>query len=133
MNIAQKSRLKDIITKVITYLLIIYTFVMLGRSIYLNYELKKQAEDIKSEIASVENKNKNLENLILYYKSDSFREVEARKKLDLKKPGEKVVILPVKEKRDFIDEMKTQGSNLVENVKSEKQSNYSLWWRYFVK
>ena len=106
---------------------------MLGRSIYLNYQLKKQAEEIKREIAKIEKQNKDFQNLILYYKSESFREVEARRKLDLKKLGETVVILPKKEARDFTGEIKADEVNVSAKSETKIEPNYVLWWRYFVK
>lgn len=134
MNPIKNIKFGNFFSKLILYLLVIYTFFMLGRVIWKNYQLKKQAENIKRQISQVEAENKDLSNLILYYQSDSFREVEARKKLGLKKPDEKVVNIPVKSAQDFNSELQNQQQNIAEIPKSDAPiSNWKLWWQYFTK
>jgi cell division protein FtsB len=107
--------------------LVIYVFIILGRSIWTNWYLKKQIDIIKSENTRIEQRNRNLENLIVYYRSSSFKELEARDKLGLKKPDEKVVLVPVRK----IDSNNTVEAQIL-NAKSEskKISNYQAWWAY---
>ena len=115
------------------YFLVIYTFFMLGRSVLTNYQLQKQVKSIESSIESVKSQNKDLGNLILYYQSDSFREVEARRKLGYKKPEEKVFIVSVQKFTDFNTEVELQKESLSTKEQEKKQSNLSLWWQYIVK
>lgn len=107
---------------------------MLGRVIYLNYKLKGQTEQIETEIAKIEQQNKNLANLNVYYQSDSFKEVEARRTLGLIKPGEKVAIVPVDESpTDFTVQVQTQAAQIAPKEKIVNNKNYELWWQYFFK
>ncbi len=134
MNIINSRNFGDIFNKLLIYLLIIYTFFMLGRSIWKNYQLKKETLRIQGEIDKITQQNKDLNNLILYYQSDSFREVEARKKLSLKKEGEKVVNFPLKQSADFQSEVQSQQQNIAPvNKKEPSQANWQFWWDYFVK
>ena len=111
-------------------LLAIYTFVILGRSILVNYQLQKQVKNIETSIASIKDQNKDLGNLILYYQSDSFREVEARRKLGLKKPDEKVFTVSVQKVTDYNTEIQSQKDSLNTKTDEIKHSNLSLWWQY---
>ena len=133
MNQNFKTKSTTILNKILVYLLIGYTFFMVGRSVWLNWQLKKQTDTIEMEISKIQAQNKNLENLILYYKSDSFREVEARKKLGLKKPGEVAVAVPVKTPNNFQSEVQAQKEGVSEKPKETKTPNYELWWQYFTK
>jgi cell division protein FtsB len=116
--------------RILLIFLVIYTFVLLGRSVLVNFKLQRQIKDIQGGILSVKDQNQNLENLILYYQTDSFREVEARRKLGLKKPGEKVFIVAVQKFSDFNSDIKTQTESLSSKTPETKQSNLHLWWQY---
>lgn len=129
--LTEKSRV--FFGKILIYLLILYTFFLLGKAVWTNYQLKQQTELIEKEIANIQKQNKDLENLILYYKSDSFREVEARRKLGLKKPDEKMMQVPVKKLGDFPSELEAQKESFQEQTQEEKQPNWQLWWQYFTK
>ena len=115
------------------YFLVIYTFFMLGRSVLTNYQLQKQVKGIESSIVDIKNQNKDLENLVLYYQSDSFREVEARRKLGYKKPGEKIFTVSVQKFTDLNTEMESKTESLSTKEQEKKYSNLSLWWQYIFK
>lgn len=119
--------------RILLIFLVIYTFVLLGRSVLVNFKLQKQIKDIQGGILSVKDQNQNLQNLILYYQTDSFREVEARRKLGLKKPGEKVFIVAVQKFSDFNSDIKAQTESLTSKTPDTKQSNPRLWWQYLTK
>jgi cell division protein FtsB len=75
--------------------------------------LKAQSDDLKSG-------NSQLSELIKYLDTPEYKEREAREKLNLKRPGEQVVVLP---------EESTAGS--VASAKTESQSNPQKWLKYF--
>jgi cell division protein DivIC len=134
MNPLKRGKFNDTLTKFLMLLLIIYTFIMLGRSIWANVQLQRQAESIKTDIANIQKQNQNLSNLILYYNSTSFKEVEARQKLGLKKPGETVVDVAQVTTSDFQSETKEEQQNVDININKTKElSNPGLWWQYFFK
>ena len=111
-------------------LLVVYTFFMLARSVVINYQLQKQTKEIKESISTVQIQNQDLENLILYYQTDSFREVEARRKLGLKKPDEKIFTVSVQKFTDFGSELQAQKNSVSVPAPDLKTSNLQLWWQY---
>ena len=106
---------------------------MLGKSVWYNYVLQKQITAIQSQILDAQQQNKDFQNLIVYYKSDSFREVQARAKLGLKKPGETVVVVPVKNVTDYNSEQTVAQQNISSPEKTQANSNYKLWWQYLAR
>jgi len=128
-----RQKLWELFSKILIYLVILYTLFILGKAIWTNWQLKKQTDDLQQQIAEIKIQNKNLENLILYYKSDSFREVEARKKLGLKKPGEVAIAIPAQTSKDYNQETATQKQGVSETPKEENIPNWQLWWQYFTK
>ena len=84
--------------------------------------IEKEIEDVKSEISGYEQKNKELEDLIIYLQSNQSLEEQARLNLNLKKPGEQVIVIEDKK----IDLDTPQATSTVSN-----KSNLNKWWNYF--
>lgn len=80
-----------LISQLVFILLIIYVLFILGRSIYKNYQTNKKISDLENTITQLEQERVYLQNIVLYYQSDSFKDLEARRKLNMKKSGEKVM------------------------------------------
>lgn len=99
------------------------------RSILENYKINEQIAGLKSEIEEIKKNNQYLENLIIYYNTNTFKELELRRKLGLKKPDEKMIV--VLENKDQKEE---NNLNLPENQSQEsnkgEEANYLKWWRY---
>jgi predicted nucleic acid-binding Zn-ribbon protein len=104
----------------------LYIFYILCHAVYLNWTLKREIDHLKADIVSIEQKNQNLENLIVYYKSSSFKELEAREKLGLKKVGEKVVSVPVRKYENSISQEEERLNSLSQKT-VKKVPNYRAW------
>ncbi|MEI6039863.1 MAG: septum formation initiator family protein [Candidatus Berkelbacteria bacterium] len=121
-----ESKFFGLSKQMIAYFLVLYIFFILGRAIYENFLLKKQIDTLKKSNIELEQKNKNFENLIIYYQSYSFQELEARDKLALKKPDEQVVLIPVRK----IDTSKISEEQIITPKNQKKISNAQAWWSY---
>lgn len=77
---------------------LVYLAVTVGRAINKNYQSHRQARGIEQDIAQLNDQIRRQELLNIYYQSDTFKELEARRRLGLKRPGEKVVIVPARER-----------------------------------
>ena len=131
----QKTNLSQSFWRIFSFALIVYVFFILGRSIWINWQLRQNMQKLEAEIENINIEKKNMENLILYYKSDSFKEVEARQKLGLKKPGETVIAVKSKTSQDYATESQKQKQDIAarQSSQEEKSPNWQLWWEYFVK
>jgi cell division protein FtsB len=110
---------------IINLIILVLLSVGLGKRIIEQRGVRQEIAALEKEIENLENKNRELSELLKYLNTDSFLEEEARLKLSLQKPGESVVIIPEK---DLLN--KTQ----VENFKNEtdrKDTNLHKWWNYF--
>lgn len=74
--------------------LAVYLASVLGQTIYQNYMLNRRIETLNGEIGLLKAQQEQLTYNIAYYKTDSFKDREARAKLGLQLPGENVLILP---------------------------------------
>ena len=81
------------LVNIIGGIIIVYLVVVLAQTIRRNYTLGKQIDDLRSQMVMAQLQKDQLAYSIEYYKTDSFREREARSKLGLQLPGEHVVII----------------------------------------
>lgn len=83
---------------------------------------EKEIQDVKNKISNYEIKNKQLEDLITYLKSDQSLEAQARLNLNLKKPGEAVIV---------VEDKKVNDANIITSSNDESAGNLVKWWSYF--
>ncbi len=75
-------------------LFVAYVVLNLGRAIRTNYGTSQQIRDLKGRIATLHEQQAFLTNELVYYKSRSYQELEAKRRLGLRRPGETVVLVP---------------------------------------
>lgn len=107
---------------VLTLIILVYVAITLGRQTYRKYQTEKEVSSLEEQISQIERDNLKLSELLGYFQKESFKEKEARAKLNFKKPGEKVIILAPSEEAPVKEE---------ELQEEEKISNPRKWWGYF--
>ena len=144
---------KIISSKILFFLLILILFlslVPLNRELNRHFRLKKESNVLENYVNNLKNQNIKLTGQLADLKSNIFQEKQARGKLGLKKPGEKVVIinqedLPsttfgYKSGAGFIHSLPT-SSEEKDNFLNKKTtsvgrwsfiSNLKKWWNYFI-
>jgi cell division protein FtsB len=103
--------------------------VLIALPLAKNYSQKKIIEqelaDLQANIQKFESETLELQEMLKYLESDQSLESQARLNLNLKKPGETVVVI---EK----DEDKKKSEISMANQESEK-NNFQKWQEYFFK
>lgn len=105
-------------------LAVIFLGTGLGKEFYRDYQIKKEIDSLQSDINALEKDNYKLSQLIEYYKTDEYKEAEARKRFNLKEEGESVVVIKPNENSMEYGEVKGATAN-------ENLPNYIKWWNYF--
>ncbi len=77
-----------------------------------NTELGKRIDDLQKSIKDLENQNTKLREFIANFKKEEYIEKEAKTRLNLKKPGEKVVIIVEEEIKKTEEEAKEKWFGL---------------------
>lgn len=127
------SKIANNFSRIIILLVIIYILVNLGRSILGNYKVNEKIVGVNNEISDLEEENQFLKNQNLYYQTDIFKELEARRKLGLKAEGENVVIAPDNsDTADSLDNSSISISNKNVQNKTTVVPNYVKWWWYML-
>ena len=65
-----------------------------GRQVYASWSINQEADHYRAEIAALEAENQVLERELAYLQSDAYISAEARRLLNLGRPGERVLIIP---------------------------------------
>jgi cell division protein FtsB len=116
----RQDKIKFYVVVLLVSAIVGYTAFVLFQSIYFNYQASQKIKDLKLQFAELDQKKLSLEALIAYYQTDTFRELEARKKLGLKMPGEKVVKVEIEKQEE-----PTVPQNSLPNEK--EKPNWQKW------
>jgi len=108
----------------ISLLLAIFVLALIafGREGYRNFEISREIKSLEKKIKELKLGNEELSKIEEFFHSREFLEKEARLKLNLIKPGEKVII--VKEQEPA--EKPEQKEDIAKEI-----SNIQRWWEYF--
>ena len=131
----QQAHHKNFIKKLLSSKVFLFFIVLaliglvisLGQESYRKYQLTKEINGLKSEIERLEGKNQQLADLMEYFQEGSYLEKEARLKLNLKKPGEKVVVIS----QPTVAEVDERIVAETEKEVSHETTNFWKWWEYF--
>ncbi len=103
-------------------ILVIFGFL---RSYYSGYKINQEIAELENEIKNLERKKIESMELLDYVLSDSFVEEKARTELNLKKPGEKVLVLNAGHASKNIN-------NIEDTNNRQELSNPIKWLYYFI-
>jgi cell division protein FtsB len=104
-------------------LIFVLSIIALGRESYRYFRITQEVRDLEKRIEGLEASNEELSKMEEYFQSDDFLEKEARLKLNLAKPAEKLIIIKQPEglEQEIIEEEKI----------AEEFFNFQKWWDYF--
>lgn len=97
--------------------------VALGRESYRYFKINQDIKNLEKKIEELKKSNEELIGLEEYFQSEDFLEKQARLKLNLTKPGEKVIIIKQIEQEIGIAEQSTGMAKEISNIQN--------WWEYF--
>jgi cell division protein FtsB len=109
----------------IAFLVIIFVLALiaLGRESYRYFRVSQNIKNLEERIENLETKSEELSKMEGYFQSEEFLEKEARLKLNLTKPGEKLIIIKTPE--DLEEGQEQEG------VVAKEIFNIQKWWNYF--
>jgi len=125
----KKSPAPKAIYNVLIGLACVYVFFLLYQSVYSNYLTSKKISTLKNELATSKLDQTRFESLNAYYKTWTFQELEARKKLGFKMPNEKLIQVKIEEsvqpQKPVVDQGKS-NQNIIQKPNFEKWLDYII-------
>jgi|GEM_PF-6606888 len=107
-----------------------YLSVSAGQAMIRNYQSQQQIANQQKQLASLQLEKQRLEALLVYYKTDSYKEIELRQNFLLVMPGERVYALPESGNvRSLEDEALT--GDVADTTVRKPQSDEPDWRQWF--
>lgn len=95
--------LQSKVTLLLLALITVASITQLSREAMRRHAINAQIRKIEQDMSNLKNKRFELNRIISYLQSDAYIEEEARKKLNLRRPGEAVYVVPdVKQRADDV-------------------------------
>lgn len=116
--------------------LTVWLGVSVGKEAYRKHQVREEIARLKAEIVQMEQENDNLVSLIHSFEDRETVELEAKKRLNLQKPGEEVaVILRSKndESQNIAQDDTGASDEIIERENGnarEEVANPVKWWKY---
>lgn len=133
----EESRIKRILrSRFVVFLLLlifIWSSISLVKIIYRKHQLGKEIDNLKAELEKTQQRGQEISQLLQYFGSQDYVEQQAKEKLNLKKEGESVVMIP---EAAINQEVQSQAASLANSAVSSSlvnESNLIKWWNFFFK
>lgn len=126
-----KTSAKEYLTSIVIFALLIFALYSNAIILVKNYRLGQVLQVKKEAVAKQELSNLKLKNLIAYYQTSSFQEVEARRRLSLQRPDERVFTSKVN--NNAAASTGAVSDNLYEDISPAApvaKTNIEAWWEY---
>jgi len=127
---------RDFWLKVLLLGLFVFALYSNVQLIIRNHALGKVLADKKAETVKETFDNQKLKLLIAYYQTPSYQEVEARRRLQLKKPDETAYLIKGLPTASDSSQPSTLSDSLYKDIPPAvpvPKTNIQLWWEYFFK
>ena len=109
---------------------LIFIALAIFREMRARKQIQTEIEKLQAEAEKINKENILSQEKLEYLESKDYQEKEAKDKLSLQNPDEKVVIINPSVVKN--EERKTESVSLVQ-IKIENKENYLKWWDYFFK
>ena len=110
-------------------LIIVFFSLAALRDYYKQEDLRDDVNKLQNQIYGFENAQTDLMETLARVKEDDFVEIEARTKLNLRKPGEQVIIVSNQEDINKVNDQAEQSS--LKSLLKDTEKNSIKWWHYF--
>jgi cell division protein FtsB len=97
----------------------IFSVFRLVKEVIKRHKISVEIVNLKSQITTLKEDQRSLSSLIDYLSSDAYIEEQARKKLNLSKPGESLIIV-----NDSNEKLSNKQTPIADQT-------VNLWWEYF--
>ena len=103
------------------FLIALLVAVSFGRAFYKDYEIRQQIKALQAKVDTLERTRLESLDLLDYVKSDAYVEDVARRELNLKKSGERVIVV----------DTALAGTSTLSLGERSTTPSWKKWWGYF--
>ncbi len=103
----------------------------LAKEFIRSYQIHSEIEALQQQIVALESQNRQTSDFVEYLKTDSYFDQQARIKLGLKEPGEKVIVINDQFKKTTVPDDALDGAMALQTFQRDGRSNPKKWFAYF--
>jgi cell division protein FtsL len=103
--------------------------IAIVRELINSHQVRQQVQRLQNQVADEEHRQRQLQDLIDYLGSPTFREQEARLKLGLKKQDERVLVVPTN--GSATNSTDAAGVTNTSSTPTTPATRPAEWWQYF--
>lgn len=103
----------------------------LAKEAIRKYQVQNEVEQLQQQLSELEQNNVELGKLVEYFESDIYKEEQARLKLGMQKPGEKIITV-LGESTNVTNSVAGISEGQIKKDE-ENLTNPKKWWNYFFK
>ncbi len=107
-------------------ILVIFSVAII-RELVQSHQVRQQVKALREQVATEQQRQQEYRDLIEYLSSPTFQEREARLKLGLKKPGERVIVIPSLDSNTNSNDVNSS----TQSGPAASQSTVQRWWDFF--
>jgi len=100
-----------------------------ARAYYQDFKIKQEIRALQEEVKNLEHKKLESMEILKYVISPAFVEEKARTELNMKKPGENVMVIKNQVESNDVDVLQDVNSG---GVEKHLLNNPIKWWYYFI-
>ncbi len=123
------------------FVIIFFVFAIAGVTIFLSAPaikefrrskaIDKEISELQAEAEKINTDNNFLREKIKYLKSDDYKERVAKDRLNLRNPGEKIIVVqPGIGQENNQNENSNQQNNINSSAENESLSNVQKWYKF---
>jgi cell division protein FtsB len=95
-----------------------------------NYDLRQAVQASKDEVESLKRRNEKLRLLLGFYETEEYQEVEAKRRLGLKRKDETAVLVSGLPANSLADTLEDFVYREPESQAAPQDTNLQKWWKY---
>ena len=114
------SFLKSRLATILLGTALVFVMITAAKTLIQKHRIDKEIRNLQDQVERIKKNNEQLTYLIKYFDTPEYQEKQAREKLNLRKDGEYVVVLPENNQGEVAGS--SQGGH---------ESNFKLWFNYF--
>ena len=129
-----KEKQAQLVAKVVYFMALGYFVYLIYGAVTSNYRTTQKISSLKAEIDLLNSEKAYIADLNDYYVTNTYKELEARRKLGMKKPDEKVIRIPIDPARlSQIEKRETVSQPIQAPGANEPMGNPEKWLRFILK
>lgn len=121
------------IFSVLCFVALIFVLISVVKETYKKNQIQKEISKLQEEAQKINKENSEIREKIAYFESREYQEKEAKDKLGLQNPDEKVIIVTPSVEKITGENVPINENNAPRFVLKEELPIYKKWWNYFFK